>query len=172
MKHIKSTFLLTIFMSMVSTSSFAASPDDGDSFFVWTKGGTKAVVYSLDDLDKLTFEENALGVWKNNVKTSYAYDNISLLTFSERWNPTGIELPTVSSDGDVQIRYDRGAQSVTAESSKPLSALTAYDTQGRKVAQVQAKACKQQLSLSGLPRGVYIVKAKGAGNGKSIKIIK
>lgn len=172
MKHLKLTFRLTILLSLMSATGFASSPDDGDNLFVWSKGSTKAVVYSLDDLDKLTFEDNALGVWKNNVKTSYEYGTISLLTFSERMYPTAIEEVTVSTDGDVQIRYDRATQLVCAESPRPLSAILVFDLQGRMVTSVKENGSRLQLSLTTLPKGIYVVKAQGAGIGKSIKIIK
>ena len=172
MKHFNLTFRLTILLSLMSATGFASSPDDGDNLFVWSKGSTKAVVYSLDDLDKLTFEDNALGVWKNNVKTSYEYGTISLLTFSERMYPTAIEEVTVSTDGDVQIRYDRAAQLVCAESPRPLWAILVFDLQGRMVTSVKENGSRLQLSLTTLPKGIYVVKAQGAGIGKSIKIIK
>ena len=169
-KHIVTKF--TILLSLVSATGFASSPDDGDNLFVWSKGNTKAVVYSLDDLDKLTFEDNVLGIWKNNIKTSYEYGTISLLTFSERMYPTAIEEVTVATDGDVQIRYDRSAQQVSAESPRPLSAILVFDLQGRMVTSVKENGSRLQLSLTTLPKGIYVVKAQGAGIGKSIKIIK
>lgn len=169
---IKVVVLATILFLSASINSIAQSSDDGDNLFVWLKGNTKAVVYSLDDLDKLTFEDNVLGIWKNNVKTSYEYGTISLLTFSERMYPTAIEEVTVATDGDVQIRYDRSAQQVSAESPRPLSAILVFNLQGRMVTSVKENGSRLQLSLTTLPKGIYVVKAQGAGIGKSIKIIK
>jgi hypothetical protein len=44
--------------------------------------------------------------------------------------------------------------------------------QGRIVGRLRNNGNSQQLSLAGLPQGVYIVKAQGAGFEKSVKIIK
>ena len=77
-----------------------------------------------------------------------------------------------SSHGDVQIRYDRSVQQVSAESPRPLSAILVFDLQGRMVTSVKENGSRLQLSLTTLPKGIYVVKAQGAGIGKSIKIIK
>lgn len=163
---------LTLFLSFVSIASFAASPADGDNLFVWTKSAKTAVVYSLDNLDKITFEDNAFSVWTNNGKTDYAYGNIDLLTFRDEVKPvTGVELLT-KIELNVRISYDREVQLLNVESEKPISSIIVCDLQGRMFVCQSKTENRLQLSLSGLPLGVYIVKVQGAGIDKSIKIIK
>lgn len=161
---------LTLFLSFVSIASFAASPADGDNLFVWTKSAKTAVVYSLDNLDKITFEDNAFSVWTNNGKTDYAYGNIALMTFRDGVKPVaGVELLTAA-ESDVSISYDREAQLVSVDSNQPVGGIMVCDLQGRVVARVSRVAHQLHLSLADLPQGVYIVKPQGTT--KSVKIIK
>ena len=161
---------LTLFLSFVSIASFAASPADGDNLFVWTKSAKTAVVYSLDNLDKITFEDNAFSVWTNNGKTDYAYGNIALMTFRDGVKPVaGVELLTAV-ESDVRISYDRETQLVRVDGNQPVGGIIVCDLQGRVVARVSRVAHQLHLSLADLPQGVYIVKPQGTT--KSVKIIK
>ena len=167
----KTICLWTICLSFLNISGFAASPDDGDNFYVYTKGTSKAVIYSLDNLDKLIFDDTSMSVWTNVGKTDYAYCDISLLTFRDGVKPiAGIELLTINND--IQINYDRETMQVSVQSIKPLTSLIAFDMQGRIVGRLRNNGNSQQLSLAGLPQGVYIVKAQGAGFENSVNIIK
>ena len=170
MRNLSKKKLLPIFLSMVSITTFAASPADGDNLFVWTKGAKAAVVYSLDNLDKITFDETAVSVWTNKGKADYAYGNIELLTFRDGVKPVaGVELLTAP-DAEVRIHYDRESQLISAESQKLLTGIQVCDLQGRVVARVSRVARQLHLSLAELPQGVYVVKPQGTTN--SVKIIK
>lgn len=169
--NLKSYFrLISILQLMVSTAAFAASPADGDNLFVWTKGAKTAVVYSLDNLDKITFDEAALSVWTNKGKSSYVYGNISLLTFRDGVKPVaGVEL-LMATEAEVRILYDRESQLVNVKRQKPLAGLQVCDLQGRVLVSVSRVASQLQMSLAELPQGVYIVKPLGTN--KSVKIVK
>jgi len=170
MKKNKKDILFIAHMCLVSSAAFAASPADGDNLFVWTKGAKTAVVYSLDNLDKIMFDDAAMSVWTNKGKTDYAYGNIELLTFRDGVKPVaGVELLTVA-ESEVSIHYDRESQQISVESQKPLGGIQVCDLQGRQVLRQSKAAAHQQLSLANLPQGVYIVKPQGAN--KSVKIIK
>lgn len=162
----------TLMLLCVSTAGFAATPADGDNLLIWKKGASQAVVYSLDNLDKLTFDETAMSVWTNKGKTDYAYSNIALVTFRDGLKPvSGVEVLTAT-ESDVHISYDREAEMVSVKSEKPLAGLLVCDLQGRVMAQQQVAGTLLQVSLVDIPQGVYIVKAMGAGISKSVKIIK
>lgn len=168
-RNVKS-IILGLFLGMVSTAAFAASPADGDNLFVWTKGAKTAVVYSLDNLDKITFDDAAVSVWTNKGNTDYAYGNIALLTFRDGVKPvTGVELLTAV-ESDVRISYDRETQLVSVDGNQPVGGIIVCDLQGRVVARVSRVARQLHLSLADLPQGVYIVKPQGTT--KSVKIIK
>jgi hypothetical protein len=166
----KSCFISIVCLAFLQASAFADIPNDGDNFYVYTKGVTNANVYSLDILDKLTFDDNTMSVWTSTGKTDYAYSDIALLTFREEMKPSGIETLTIGND--VQISYDRESMLVIVQSSKPLTGLAVFNLQGRMVGSLQHQGDQLQLSLAGLPQGVYVVKAQGTGFGKSVKIIK
>ena len=55
---------------MVSISGFAANPDDGDNIYVFTTMSDEPVVYSLDNLDKITinFDKNYYCNYYNSSK--------------------------------------------------------------------------------------------------------
>lgn len=173
MKLFKLTFLLVILLSTASITGFAANPEDGDNLYVFTKSASNAVVYSLDDIEKMTFDDHAFNVWVNGGKTDYAYGNISLLTFRGTMQPvTSVESLTTPEESEIQVAFNRATLLVSAESRNALSSLMVCDLQGRTLATLSKNAAKLQLSLAHMPQGVYIVKAQGAGTEKSVKIIK
>ena len=166
----KKWYYLTLLFNLVGVVAFAASPADGDNLFVWTKGAKTAVVYSLDNLDKITFDDAAVSVWTNKGKTDYAYGNIALMTFRDGVKPVaGVELLTAV-ESDVRISYDRETQLVRVDGNQPVGGIIVCDLQGRVVARVSRVARQLHLSLADLPQGVYIVKPQGTT--KSVKIIK
>ena len=167
--YIQATMLLT----SVCLSGFSANPDDGDNLYVYTKGATQAVTYSLDNLDKMTFGDNALSLWTNSGKTDYAYNQIELLTFRSGIKPvTGIKNPIFNSKS-VRWMYDRTLQSLRVTSEQELSDITVYDAQGRVVIKEQISAKDCQLSLENVSSGVYVVKvSESKGIETTIKIIK
>lgn len=164
-------FILLIGCLFLGGTIFAANPDDGDNMYVFTKGVSQATVYSLDNLDKLTFSSTAMSVWTNNGKKDYAFSGISLVTFRETMKPTGVEM-LMNDDNSVQISYDREAQVVHVVSAKSLTSVQVCDLQGRIVAKVGKTSNDVRLSLAGLPNGIYIVRSFGDGYGKSMKLIK
>ena len=148
-------------------------PDDGDNLYVYTKGATQAVTYSLDNLDKMTFGLNALSLWTNSGKTAYTFKQIELLTFrSGIKTPTGIKKPTASSKS-VRWMYDRTLQTLRVMSEQELSGITVFDAQGRVVIKKHISDRDCQLSLENVPSGVYVVKVSDSkGIETTIKIIK
>lgn len=62
-------------MCLISSTTFAANVADGDNLYVYTRGTTRAVTYSLDNLDKIMFGETAISLYTSNAKTDYKYSN-------------------------------------------------------------------------------------------------
>lgn len=75
---------------MVTTSGVAMTPDDGENLYLYTKSTKEAAVYSLDELDRITFSDNGVQIWNTNWPTEYAYSNVRVITFSDKKTPTGI----------------------------------------------------------------------------------
>ena len=148
-------------------------PDDGDNLYVYTKGAAQAVTYSFDNLDKMTFGDNALSIWTNSGKTDYAYNQIELLTFKSGIKPaTGIK-KTIVSKVNVRWMYDRTLQTLRVMGEQELSGISVFDAQGRVVIKERILAKDCQLSLDNVPSGVYFVKVSDSkGIVTTIKIIK
>ena len=91
MRVLKLTFLLTLLMSMVAVPGISAVPDDGETLYLYTKATKEAAVYSLDELNKITFSDKGVQIWNTSWPTEYAYSNVRVITFSEKNTPTGIE---------------------------------------------------------------------------------
>lgn len=148
-------------------------PDDGDNLYVYANGAAQAVTYSLDNLDKITFGNNAISISTKSGRSDYAYKSIDLMTFRSDIKPvTGIKSPTVN-NGHVKWMYDRSIQTVSVMSVQGLSDVTVVDAQGRVVIKEHFTAKECQLSLEHIPSGVYVLKVSvPKGNGTTIKIIK
>lgn len=161
--------IFSLMLLFVSTAGLAASPADGDNIYVYTKQSIDPAIYSLDDLDKITFSEKGINFWNTKWPTEYAYGNFRLITFKATDNPNGIESVVVG-DACVVITYDRQQEMVCVKSEKFLNGITIFDVQGRPVAAANYAASVYEVSLSSVPRGIYIVKAKGSS--VSQKIVK
>ena len=123
--------LLTTLVVLLSISAYSAIPDDGDNFYVFTNGNKSKTVYSPDKIDKIIFDQLTMRVWVDNVKTTYDYSSISLLTFKENVMET-VRVETVKSPfRDVSIHYDRAAGVVDVKSEKQLSGVIIYDVLGK-----------------------------------------
>ena len=171
MNRMKDIIAIAIMM-MLSVPAYSA-PNDGDNLYVYTKGAAQAATYSLDNLDKMTFGDNALSLWTNSGKTDYAYNQIELLTFRSGIKPpTGIKNPIFNSKS-VRWMYDRTLQSLRVTSEQEMSGITVFDAQGRVVIKKHISAKDFQLPLDNVPSGVYVVKvSESKGIVTTIKIIK
>ncbi len=169
MKLNSNNFSFTFLLSLVSAVGFAASPADGDNLYVFTKQSDAPAIYSLDDLDKITFSDTGVNFWNTKWPTEYAYGNFRLITFKATDNPNGIE-SIAASESDVVITYDRQQETLSVESGNLLSGVAVFDVQGRPVAIERGRAYSYQLSLSMAPHGIYIVKVNGSS--VSQKIVK
>ena len=163
------SIILTLLFGLVSTAGFAASPADGDNLYVFTKQSDAPAIYSLDDLDKITFSDTGVNLWNTKWPTEYAYGNFRLITFKATDNPNGIE-STIVDEANVAICYDSQKEVVIVKSEKALAGVTVFDVQGRSVAAANHVASVYEVSLSSVPQGIYIVKAKGSA--VSQKIVK
>jgi len=91
MKQVHFKVLLTILVGMVAVPGISAFPDDGDNLYVYTNEVENATVYSLESLDKITFTETGVMLWKADETREFSYGNLDLLMFSEKKTPTDIK---------------------------------------------------------------------------------
>ena len=175
MKKIIFTFAFVL-LGLVSYAQYGLSSQfangEGDNLYVYTKGISSAAVYSLDNLDKLTFEENAIRIWYDGGKMDYEYEKISLMTFRKDIMPaTSIEILTFD-DTDVKITYERSSSTVSMESGQILQRVAVYDVQGRLVTTDSRKCRSYHVSLQGKPQGVYVIRVNEKGKSTTKKIVK
>lgn len=167
----RTNYLLSLLLCIVSLSGFAANPDDGDNMYVFTKQSDVPTVYSLDELDKITFDATGVNFWNTKWPTLYSYSNFRLITFSPDVTPSGIEEVITGEEG-VAITYDREKETVIVQSDNLLSRVTVYDVQGRLVATATDKAYTLKVSLLTAPQGIYLVRASASNGTVSKKIVK
>ena len=114
---------LSVVLSCLAIGTcYAASPDDGNRLYVFTNTTSKASAYSLDDIDKITFTDNAVQVWRSKAATDYVYDRFRFITFSDKVVPTAIE--RVEQDEPLNVEKQNAAEGI-------------YDLQGRKLNSLQ-----------------------------------
>lgn len=169
MKQIKPTFLLSLLLSTASTPGLAASPVD--NLYVYTKQANIPTVYSLDELDKITFDANGISFWNTKWPTTYAYSNFGRISLNPSSTPTGIEQTTVGDEG-VAITYDRHREVVVVQSGTPLSRVSVCDMHGRLITSANGEANALTVPLQRVPRGIYLVRVDSAGGSVSKKIVK
>ena len=146
--------------------------NDGDNLYVYTKDASSAVVYSLDNLDKLTFGNNAISIWTFGSRMDYQYSRITLMTFCEDIKPTTTSESLIIGDTNVKITYDRSSSLVNVVGGRTLRGVTIYDVQGRLVTKDARKLSSYQVSLQGKPQGVYVIRVDENGKSTTMRIVK
>ena len=162
-------FLPIIILFLANTAAFASNSADDDNLYVITNQSTASAIYSLDDIDKITFTSKGVNFWNTGWPTEYAYGDFRLIILNSSDVPSDIK-QTVVGSGDAIIIYNQLQEMVHVKSVKPLSGIAVYDVQGRLVAVADHVANAYELSLSSVPRGIYIVKV--IGGAVSQKIVK
>ena len=161
MKNKILVLLPIIFFILASTAGFALNPAEDDDMYVITNQSTALAIYSLDDIDKITFTSTGINFWNTGWPTEYAYGNFRLITFNKTDIPSDINHSIVGNN-DITINYSQQKDMVFVRSDKPLSRVAIYDVQGRSVAIADHEANAYEISLSSVPRGIYIVKVNGS----------
>lgn len=164
-------FVLLALMSYAQNGTQATN-DVEENLYVYLKDASNAVVYSLDNLDKLTFGDNAISIWYDGVRSDYQYSGISLMTFREDIKPTTSIEPLTFDTTDIKITYDRLSSLVSVEGGRPLLGVDIYDVQGRLVAKDARKLSSYQVSLQGKPQGVYVIRVGENGKSTTLRIVK
>lgn len=138
----------------------AKSPHDENNLYVFTQNSDNPIVYSLNDLDKITFSETGICFWNTAWPTEYLYKDFLLITFSEQNNPNALE-PVKVNDNNVIISYNRLQDNILIESGNILFGVFVSDLQGRIIISDNNHSNFYQLSLHNMPKGIYIVKTFG-----------
>lgn len=69
-------------LSIALTNILAQNAESDETMKVFIKTSNEAVSYSLDELNKITFNEKGIQIWNTKWPTEYSYTNVRVLTFN------------------------------------------------------------------------------------------
>ena len=93
------TFLSAI-LSMTTFFGYCQDIDNEDNLRLYTKSTKEATVYSMDEINKITFSKKGVQIWNTNWPTEYAYSNVRVLAFSTR---STVLIGDANNDGKVTV---------------------------------------------------------------------
>ena len=152
--------LLRLFLISLIVISFipkVASADDGNTLYCYSKSSMTPMIFSLDELEKITFSNDGIQMWTQNQMDEIMFEDFLLFTFTEIEHPYLTSLETPFSSKDIHIRYLANQRMLFIESGVPLSSVCVYDIQGRIVTNNKSEAKNYNITLSAIPAGVYLV---------------
>lgn len=125
--------------------------------------------YSINDLRKITFGNDAMQVYLKNqsVPVTWAYSNLWKMTF-EAEDETSIK--SIQKKSGLSIIQTMSE--VRVESHSPLKSVTIYNLQGSCLALFGQGETSVSYSPDALPAGIYVVRAENAEDFQTIKFIK
>ena len=169
----KIILIITTVLCMVSLSGYSQNSDEGEILYLYTNSTNEAAVYSLDEINKITFNKNGVQIWNTNWPTEYKYNNIRVLTFKENKSPSSVSSNYLDKEGNgISIIYKANEYSLSITSKQTMNGMELYNAEGLRVASESRSSQSYHLMLSWLPEGVYIVKVYSNAGAVSKKIIK
>ena len=126
---------------------------------------------SLDDLDKMTFEDESILMWKHTGKTEIPFGDFLLFSFKEVGHPyvSPVDTPILPQDLNIRFVVNHGALHI--ESAIPLKSVFVYDLQGRIVTSDLTEKTDYHFTLATSPTGIYLVKIVRDGKAFVKKIV-
>ena len=131
------------------------------------ESGTRS--YSIEDLWKITFSEEAMNVYFDNQSEPITWPYANLLKMSFEAEPvTAVE--SLSESSDISIRHS--LFEIRVESLSSLKSVAVYNLQGLRFAEFGQGETTVSYPMNALPSGVYVVRAENAEHIKTLKFIK
>ena len=152
LKHLLISLLVISFMPLM------ASADDGNTLFYYSKSTTTPTRISLDDLDKMTFSDDGILMWKQSGMDEIPFEDFLLFTFTEIEHPYVTPVESLYLPLDLRIRYIASQGLLFIDAGQPLNGVSVYDLQGRMVANDVTDGTGYRINLPASHTGVYIVK--------------
>jgi len=163
----------SIAFCLATQFGFCQNVNDGDNLYLYTKSANEAAIYSLDEINKITFNKNGIQIWNTNWPTEYNYSNVRILTFSDKGSSSQSKVESVNgNNSDIDIVYNASSSTLTVNSSRLMKGVVLYNTKGMLILSDMMQKHKYRLHLSDQPSGIYIVKVFGDGRTVSKKITK
>ena len=136
------------------------SADDGNILFYYSKSSMTPSKISLDDLDKMTFNENGIQMWTQNGISQIPYDDFLLFTFKEIEHPYISVVTPPLSPQNIRISYNNNRKTLIVKSDIPLNFVGIYDLQGSIVMSNTTLGKDNYIYLPLATNGIYFVKVK------------
>ncbi len=117
MKKNYCSLLLTLVLTLLNLPTFSMILDDEEGLYLYTKTTNEPVVYSFDELHKITFSKKGVQMWNTNWPTEYSYANFRVLTIKSKNNTAGINSPlsnTTLHEGEGVVYYDLQGRKVSS----------------------------------------------------------
>ena len=154
----KTTLLKIAALSIVITAISIGTTRANDYLYVYAPNGA-VQTFALNDLQKMTFTEQAVNLHLTNSSTSSLfYDNVSVITFEAKETSA---IPEIVSDLKV---YRNGEGAVVINSTEEINAVYLYNMQGALLQQLAPATTSANLPLSALPAGLYLVRVTDKNN--------
>jgi hypothetical protein len=152
-KIIKWQFIFCLLWTRLSLHTYA----QGEYLYVHRTDGS-AQSFKLDGLGKITFTTDGMVVQPlAGAAASFTFDAVSKLTFEA----DGVGVARISQPSSCRIYYNPETGSIELGSGAPIGAITVYSIAGRVAATRHSALLHENIQVSYLPAGVYLVKAGG-----------
>ena len=100
MQSIFTKTFLTAFLSMTTAFGYCQDIDNEANLRLFTNSTKEATVYSLDEINKITFSKKGVQIWNTDWPTEYAYSSVRVLTISSRGSDV---VGDANNDGRVTV---------------------------------------------------------------------
>lgn len=157
---------------MGALSGLAKIPDGGNKLYFFTKSDKDAVIFSLNDLDKITFSDDGILMWLSNETIEYSFAEFNLISFSEDITPTNVMPINMYAPSKTNISYNHADEIIAVVGSSSLQNVSIYDTQGQIMISEKPLSNNFHFSIANLTKGVYIVKVTEKNRNTVKKFVK
>ncbi len=146
-----------------------ALAQEADFLNVHNANGVESYSIPLDDIHKITFDDNQATIWYEEGETQpLAYGDLWKITFGSQAGAIDeVELTT-----DLNIVYRPGDRQLDVAATSPIENLAVYLLHGHLMLLFSPRTEPILGALDDLPAGIYVVRAGNAENIKTEKIIK
>lgn len=152
MNHSTISKLLLVLIALLAYSHLCHA-DDGEAVVIWQTNG-QFTSYELAQKPVITYVGDSLLLTAGDANVKFPLVNIDKVTFAN--STTGITHTAAETAGDIKVTNDE----VTLTGFKTGTTVFVYKTNGMLMGRYIVPASGSlQISLAGMSRGIYIIKA-------------
>lgn len=143
--------------------------DEYDYLCLHSPKASGTCFYSVNDLQKITFGNDAMKVYLKSLSASvtWVYSNLWKMTFEAEDETSVKSIQKVTDLSIIQTMSE-----IRVESLSPLKSVAIYNLQGSCLALFGQGETTVSYSQDALPAGIYIVRAENAKDFQTFKFIK